>query len=98
MKLLQEVENLTRGYVRKGGKDNRRQQRARMLAFAVFCAGEGVHSLAQAGAAHVIRYWRATRHLSNATRYNHWRALCVLWVLCGKSVEPPQPHVSTKAV
>lgn len=94
MKILQEVEILSRGYVRKGGKDNRRQQRARMLAFAAFCAGEGAHSLAQVGAAHVIRYWRATQHLSDATRYNHWRAFCVLWTLCSKSTEPPKPHGS----
>ena len=94
MKLLQEVENLSRGYVRKGGKDNRRQQRARMLALADFCVKEGANSLAQIGAGHVIRYWRTTRHLSDATRYNHWRAFCVLWVLCGKSAEPPKPHAS----
>jgi len=92
MKILQEVEVLSRSYVRKGGKDNRRQQRARMLVFAEFCAGEGAHSLAQVGAAHVIRYWRANIHLSDSTRYNHWRAFCVLWLLCGKSVKPPKPH------
>lgn len=93
MKILQEVEILSRGYVRKGGKDNRRQQRARMFAFAESCAGEGAHSLAQVGAAHVIRYWRANRHLSDATRYNHWLALCVLWALCGKPADPPKPNV-----
>ena len=92
MKLLEEVENLSRGYVRKGGKDNRRQQRARMVAFAAFCAGEGAHSLAQVGAAHVIRYWRVNRHLSDATRYNHWCALSVLWSLCGKPTDPPKPY------
>ena len=95
MKILQEVEILSRGYVRKGGKDNRRQQRSRMLALAAFCVGEGAHSLAQVGAAHVIRYWRVTNHLSDATRYNHWRAFCVLWSLCGKSTEPPKPHPNT---
>lgn len=96
MKLFQEVENLSRGYVRKGGKDNRRQQRARMLAFAAFCAAEGAYSLAQIGAGHVIRYWRANQHLSDATRYNHWRAFCVLWSLGGKPTEPPKPHSNTR--
>ena len=32
MKLAQQVQELTRAYVRKGGKDNRRQQAARMFA------------------------------------------------------------------
>ena len=92
MKIVQEVEQLTRAYVRKGGKDNRRQQRARMLAFAEHCAKQGQNSLGQIGRAHVISYWKATQNLSNATRYNHWRALVTLWVLSGKSGEPPKPH------
>lgn len=92
MKILKEVEFLTRGYVRKGGKNNRRQQRARMLAFAQFCAKQGLNSPGQIGRAQVIAYWRATRHLSNTTRYSHWRALVTLWELSGKAGEPPRPN------
>lgn len=92
MKIVQEVEFLTRQYVRKGGKDNRRQQRNRMLAFAEHCAKQGQNSLGQIGRAHVISYWKATQNLSNATRYSHWRALVTLWQLAGKPGEPPRPH------
>lgn len=92
MKIVQEVEQLTRSYVRKGGKTNRRQQRARILAFADFCGQQGQNSLGQVGKAHVISYWKATKHLSDSTRYNHWRALVTLWGLAGKSGEPPKPH------
>lgn len=92
MKIVQEVEQLTRAYVRKGGKDNRRQQRSRMLAFAEHCAGLGQNSLGQIGRAHVVSYWKSTQKLSNATRYNHWRALVVLWQLAGKPEEPPKPR------
>jgi hypothetical protein len=34
MKLVIEVDKLTRGYASKGGKNNKQQQRARMIAFA----------------------------------------------------------------
>lgn len=91
MKIVQEVEQLTRAYVRKGGKDNRRQQRSRMIAFAEHCGLQGQNSLGQVGKAHVISYWKATKHLSDSTRYNHWRALAVLWELSGKPGEPPKP-------
>lgn len=92
MKLVHEVEHLTRSYASKGGKDNRAQQQARMLAFAAHAAGQGAHSMAQVGAAHVVRYWKAHRDLADATAYNHWRALCALWRLAGKPSEPPRPR------
>lgn len=88
---VSQVQALVRGYVRKGGKDNRRQQASRMLAFARFCETEGVSEMGQVGARHVIRYWRQTRHLSKGTLYNHHRALCLLWELIGKPDTPPKP-------
>lgn len=91
MSLLKDVERLTENYVRKGGKDNRRQQRSRMLAFAVHASTLGAREMGQVGAIHVIRYWKAHRGLSDATLYNHWLAICELWRLCGKAGEPPQP-------
>lgn len=91
MKILKEAEFLTREYVRKGGKTNRRQQRARILAFADFCGQQGQNSLGQIGRAHVVAYWKANRHLSDATLYNHWCALVTLWKLSGKSGSPPKP-------
>jgi hypothetical protein len=94
MKLTHEVEFLTRGYGRTGCKDNRRQQRARMLAFAEHCAAMGAHSLDQVGQNHVIRYWKAHRALAPATAYSHWLAIRELWRLANKSGEPPKPRAS----
>lgn len=91
MKILIETERLTRAYARKGGKDNRRQQRARMQAFAAFCAESGANSLGQVGKSHVIAYWKSNQKLSDSTRYSHWRALALLWELAGKAGEPPKP-------
>ena len=41
--LIQAVHQRTRAYRKKGGKKNRRQQHARMIQFAQFCASEGAH-------------------------------------------------------
>lgn len=87
-----EVRQLGHNYCRKGGKQNRRQQFRRMVAFAEFCAESGAHSMGQVGNRHVIRYWRSMRHLSDSTLYNHWRALCILWQLAGKPGKPPKPN------
>ena len=91
MKIINEVEQLTRGYVRKGGKNNRRQQRARMVAFAAFCAEKGANSMGQVGKSHVVAYWKSNTNLSDSTRYSHWCALVTLWGLVGKPEKPPKP-------
>lgn len=94
MKLQQQVQALARGYVRKGGKDNRRQQAARMLAFAAHAEGLGAHEIGQVGSRHVVSYWKALRAsggLANATLYSHWLAIRELWGLAGKPGEPPRP-------
>lgn len=87
-----ELRNLASGYIRKGGKDNRRQQAARMLAFARHAAGEGAQSLGQVGTRHVIRYWKSHRDLAIPTAYSHWLAIRELWRLAGKPGEPPRPR------
>lgn len=90
-KLVEQVEALARGYVRKGGKTNRKQQAARMMAFATHCEGLGAAEMEQVGANHVISYYRATAALSASTRYNHYRSLVALWKLAGKNGLPPEP-------
>jgi hypothetical protein len=91
MKIINEVKKLTNAYVRKGGKDNRRQQRARMIDFADFCATQGVNSVGQIGKNHVIQYWKSNRNLAESTAYSHWLAIRSLWNLAGKAGEPPKP-------
>lgn len=90
--IVEQVQTLTHAYVRKGGKDNRKQQRARMLAFAAFCAKKGILYLDQVGKNHVISYWKAHRALANSTAYNHWCAIRDLWRLANKPGEPPKPR------
>lgn len=92
MSLVQEIKALANAYVRKGGKENRKQQRARMIAFAAYAATMGAYSIGQIGKAHVIQYWKANRHLADPTLYNHWRAVCILWGLAGKSGPPSKPR------
>lgn len=94
MKLQNEVEILAHRYVRKGGKDNRRQQVGRMLAFAGHAEQMGARSMAQVGGKHVVSYWRALRSkggLAPRTLYGHWLALRALWRLSKKNGEPPLP-------
>lgn len=89
--LIHEVAKLTQGYIRRGGKRNRRQQQHRMLTFADFASVNGARTLAEVGGRQVIQYWKAHEHLTEKTLYNHWRALCVLWELSDKPGKPPRP-------
>lgn len=91
MTLQKQVQQLTSSYVRKGGKGNRKQQRARMMAFAAHAEGLGARELGQVGGRHVVGYWKACRGLSEATTYAHWLAIRELWRLAGKPGEPPRP-------
>ena len=99
MKLQQQVQTLARAYVRKGGKDNRRQQTARMMAFATHAEGLGAFEIGQVGGRHVVSYWRALRAsggLADSTLYSHWLAIRELWQLAGKVGEPPKPFKTEK--
>lgn len=89
--LKDEVFLLTRNYVRSGGKDNRRQQLKRILAFTMFCRDNGAVRLAQIGQKHVMSYYRHNKHLSYATLYNHSLAIEILFNLAGKK-KPPRPY------
>lgn len=90
MNLREEVLYLTRNYVKSGGKDNRRQQLKRILAFTKFCHDNGAATLQQIGKRHVMSYYRHNKHLSYATLYNHFLAIATLFDLAGKK-EPPRP-------
>lgn len=96
MKLACEVKRITLGYLSKGGKGNRKQQRDRMIAFAEHAASQGATSLGQVGRLHVITYWKKHRDLSDNTLYSHWLAIRELWKLSGKLQEPPRPWSSSR--
>lgn len=94
MKLQQQVQHLAHAYTRKGGKQNRRQQAARMMAFAAHCEAHGASEMGQVGGRHVVSYWKALRAadgLADSTLYSHWLAIRELWDLAGKPGEPPRP-------
>lgn len=94
--LEHEVRQLTRIYIRKGGKANRQQQQARMLAFAHHAACLGARSMGQVGRGQVIDYWKAHSHLADATLYSHWLAIAELFTLAGKKVPPPRPFTHSQ--
>ena len=86
--IVQEIKSLTRDYVRKGGKKNRRQQHKRMLEFGLFCRDNlKTPSLAAVGKRHVVRYYKSIDSFSDTTRLSHYYALKTLFLLAGKS--PP---------
>lgn len=89
-KIQHEIIQLTRDYVRGGGKTNRRQQLKRMLAFGIFAEQMGAKRLENVGGRHVIHYYKAHRHFSNTTLLNHYYAIKTLFSLSRKSV-PPKP-------
>ncbi|HCI53075.1 MAG TPA: hypothetical protein DE312_07150 [Gallionella sp.] len=93
-KLIDQVRELTFGWVRKGGKIGRREQVRIMLDFAGDVETLGPTSLGQVGARQVIQYWKANRHLSDATLMSRWYSIRHLWTLAGKSGEPPKPRLS----
>jgi hypothetical protein len=95
--LEKEVRQMTRLWVQKGGKTNRRQQRQRMVAFASRAAYQGANCMAEVGKRHVVDYWKAREELSKSTLYNYWRALCLLWSLADKPGYPPKPHALAKS-
>ena len=89
--IVQEIKNLTRDYVRKGGKTNRRQQYNRMLEFGLFCRDNlQTPNLAAVGKRHVVRYYKSIDNLSESTRINHYYALKTLFSLANKP-EPVKP-------
>jgi len=95
MSFVRQVQRAADIYVSKGGKRNRRQQRARMLAFARFVEETkgckiGIDHI---GKKDVIAYWKANRELSERTLYAHWLALKTLFILIDKKDEPPRPKV-----
>jgi len=92
MPVRREVIKITRDYVRRGGKGNRRKQLSRMVAFADFCeaSSPGI-ALAQVGGRHVIGYYRSILHLNQTTREAHYYAIATLFKLACKPA-PPRPY------
>lgn len=96
-KLIDEVHLLTFGWITKGGKMGRREQVLIMLNFASDVEKFGTKSMGQVGQKQVIQYWKANRHLSDATLLSRWYAIRQLWILAEKAGEPPKPRLKRDA-
>lgn len=89
--VVQEIKNLTRDYVRRGGKTNRRQQHKRMIEFGLFCRDNfQTPNLASVGKRHVVGYYKSIESFSDATRLSHYYALKTLFSLASKTA-PAKP-------
>lgn len=96
--IVQEIKTLTRDYVRKGGKTNRRQQHKRMIEFGLFCRDNlQTPNLAAVGKRHVVRYYKSIESFSDATRLSHYYALKTLFSLANKA-PPAKPYLSLDEV
>lgn len=88
--MKQDLDLLLTDYLRKGGKDNRKRQRACLYKFIDHCHKLGARSLGQIGRRHVLQFWKSNRGLSDKRLYDYWLALCTFWELTSKIDVPPQ--------
>ena len=80
-------------HVRGGGKASRKIEVTRIIVFLDWAEStEKVHALHCLGKNHVIRFWKAHRHLSDQTLHKYWLGLCKLWGWLDKHEEPPKPR------
>lgn len=88
----QQIKLLTSSYVRKGSKENRRRQVRKMeTVIKWILSHEKINSLDQLGKRQIIAFWQAHQNLSEKTRYEYWRSVCILFELIGRSDTPPAP-------
>lgn len=90
--LAKQLEPYIHRYVRKGGKQNRKQQMTRLLIFINWQQQhEQITGLEQLGKRHVILFWKHHRHQQDATAYHYWLAIRILWEWLNKATPPPKP-------
>lgn len=95
MTISDEVRQLAHIYVRHGGKDNRRQQVARLVkACAWIVEHHHVHRVAEIGKRQIIDFYRNHREMSPRTTMGYFYAFCELWTWLGRPSEPPRPLVT----
>ena len=94
-RLLDQLHEDTHAWAAKGNKAGRSRQRRMMMAFAGHAEAQGAREPGQVGGRTVVSYWKALRasNRAYATQMDHWRAIRELWMLWGKSDEPPRPRV-----
>jgi len=95
MGYLQHRANLAlNSYRRKGGKQNRRKQVAMAIRFVRYLESvERVKDWEHLSKRHVIRFYKANRHLSGGTIANYYYAICQLCESIGSGLEVPRPKL-----
>jgi hypothetical protein len=90
--LADEVWNLMSGYVRRGAKKYRQQQRARAVRWARHAAQNGA-TLQNVGCGHVTSFWARDdiARLAPKTRDEFWDVISIVWGLAGLAGSPPRP-------
>jgi len=91
-RLLIEAKTKTLAWAAKGGKNNRKKQHRRMIAFASHLERhETVSDWKNVGTRHVIRFYKRTTHLSDSVRYQHCLAIRHLFKIIGNPNIVPKP-------
>lgn len=63
------------------------------LSFARHAKAQGARDKDQVGARVVVSYWKALSktRVKHEVQHEHWKALCELWHVWGKTGLPPEP-------
>ncbi len=80
------------GYLRQGGKTNRRDTvRVLVRILDEIRAHEGCLP-GQIGRRQIVGYYKRQQQLSASTLRRHHAAICLLWDWLGRAGEPPRPN------
>lgn len=92
-KLAQSAREQAHGYVRKGGKENRRKQVNRLCLALDWIAAEfpGCKGLDQIGRKQVWKFYEAHAQLAPKTLNDYGYAFRLLWELLSRTGDPPFP-------
>lgn len=91
------LRQLAHEYVRKGGKRSRRKRVDRLCLSLDWIAKEfpACRGLEQIGRKQVWKFYEAHGHLSDKTLAEYGYAFRLLWLILGRTGEPPWPKVSS---
>ena len=89
----QQIKMRSHTYLRHGGKQNRRQQIAR-LKFACnwIATTHKINRLEQIGKRQIVDFYRNHRHLKQTTLNGYYYAFITLWEWLEKPGKPPEPY------
>lgn len=79
-------------HAKGGGKESRAEDIRKIMSILTWVAGNtDARDAYGIGCKHIVDFWRAHIHLLDKTRYEYWRAACILWRCLGRPDKPPKP-------